>query len=338
LLSNGKKTALLLGNPALHGEALESAGRIAARTGAGLLGEVLVPRLERGEGRVPVQLIPYLREMAAPLLSQYEQLILVGSLPPVTTFAYQGAPVVKVPASCQVTTFATGDQDLTAALKELAAAVGAPAQPVTRQSRSSAAMPAGALNADAIGQSLCALLPENAILVNEGITLGLTIYQRTQGARAHDYLDAGCGGALGAGLPVALGAAVACPSRKTVVLQGDGAGMYAVQALWSLAREKCDVVVVVLKNNQYAILEVELARVCEGDANGKMQSTMHLDSPTLDWVKLAEGQGVPATRVTTAEEFNRQFEAAMGRAGPQLIEAVVADDIRPLVELVRRMK
>ena len=338
LLTNGKRTALLLGNRALYGEGLELAGCVAEKTGASLLAEVLVPRMARGEGSVPVQLIPYLREMAIPLLQPFEQLVLVGSLLPVTTFAYAGAPVVKVPASCQVSTFATVDQDLAAALRDLAAAIGAPSQPARRQSRSNSAPPAGALNADAIGQSLCALLPENAILVNEGITLGLTIFQRTHGARAHDYLDAGCGGAIGAGLPVALGAAVACPTRKTVLLQGDGAGMYTVQALWSLAREKSNVVVVVLKNNQYAILEVELARVRECDANDKMQSMMHIDTPTLDWVKLAEGHGVPATRATTAEQFHQQFEAALGSAGPHLIEAQVADDIRPLVDMVRRLR
>jgi acetolactate synthase-1/2/3 large subunit len=338
LLTNGKRTALLLGGRALHGEGLELAGCIAAKTGVGLLAEVLVPRMARGEGRVPVQLIPYLREMAMPLLQSYEQLVLVGAPLPVTTFAYEGAPLVKVPASCQISTYATADHDLTAALGDLAAAVGAPSEPARRQPRSTVSPPKGLLNADAIGQSLCMLLPEDAVLVNEGITLGLTSFQRTHGARAHDYLDAGCGGALGAGLPVALGAAVACPDRRTVVLQGDGAGMYAVQALWSLARERANVVVVLLRNDKYAILEVELARVREGEANARMLSTMHLDNPTLDWVKLAEGQGVPASRATTAEEFHAQFEAALGMAGPHLIEAQVADDIRPLVELVRRTR
>ena len=114
--------------------------------------------------------------------------------------------------------------------------------------------------------------------------------------------------------------------------------MYTVQALWSLARENANVVVIVLKNSQYAILEVELARVCAGDANDRMLSTMHLDSPTLDWVKLAEGHGVSATRATTAEEFHQQFEAALAATGPRLIEAQCTDSIRPLVEMVRRLK
>ena len=338
LLTNGRKTGLVLGSHALYGEGLELAGRIAAKTGADLLGQMWPARLARGEGRVPVQLIPYVPEQAMHLLQPYEQLVLVCTPLPVATFAYQNSPLLKVPSGCQVTTLATVDHDLIAALGDLAQAVGAPSQPATRRARAKSASPAGALNADAIGQSLSALLPESAILVNEGITLGMTIFHRTDGARAHDYLDAGCGGALGGGLPVALGAAIACPDRKTVLLQGDGSGMYAVQALWSMAREKVNVVIIVLKNDNYAILEVELARVRDGDANDKMLSMMHLDNPTLDWVKIAGGQGVPASRATTAEEFHQQLEAAMSGNGPYLIEAQVADSIQPFVNLVRQGK
>ena len=338
LLLNGKKTGLLLGSHALHGEGLELAGSIAARTGADLFGEMFVPRLARGEGRVSVQLIPYLREHAMMLLQPYEQLVLIGAQIPVTTFAYKGKPLVKVPPGCAVNVLATVDHDLPAALSDLAREVGAPSQPAKRRPRSTDTPPTGTLNANAIGQSLSLLLPAEAILVNEGTTVGLAIYNRTEGARAHDYLDAACGGAIGAGLPVALGAAVACPGRKTVVLQGDGSGMYTSQALWSMAREKADVIVVVLKNDSYAILEVELARVREGDANHKMMSMMHLNDPTIDWVRLAEGHGVPGSRATTAEEFHGQFEAALRNTGPCLIEAQVADDIRPLVEMVRLMR
>jgi len=252
-----------------------------------------------------------------------------------STFAYQGAPLNKVPAGCQVTTLATVDHDLLFALHQLAAAVGAPAQPGARTAHAPATAPTGALSADAIGQSLCALMPENAILVNDGATCSPPIVNRTAGARAHDYLDGSRGGALGGGLPLALGAAIACPERRTILLQGDGSGMYASQALWSMAREKTDVVVIVLRNDNYAILEVELARVREGDANDKMLSMMHLGDPALDWVKLAEGHGVAATRATTAEEFHAQLQAALERKGPCLIEAKVTDSIAPWVAMIR---
>ena len=338
LLANGKKTGFVLGSHTLYGEGLELAGRIVAKTGADLLGETFPSRFARGEGSVPVRLIPYFLELALKFLEPYEQLILVGALFPVATFAYQGKPVVKVPEGCEVSTLATVDHDMIAALNDLANAVGAPSQPPARQSRANSSPPAGILSDDAIGQTIGMLLPEKAILVDEGATMGAAIFHRTEGARAHDYLHAVCGGAIGGGLPLALGAAVACPDRKVVVLQGDGSGMYTGQALWSMARERADVTVVLLKNDNYAILEVELARVREGDANDKMRSMMALDKPTLDWVKLAEGQGVPASRAITAEEFHRQFEAAMVSKGPHLIEAQAVQDIQPIIDLVRKSR
>ena len=334
LLTNGKKTGILLGSHALYGDGLELAGRIAEKTGANLLGETIPARLARGEGRVPVELIWYLPEQAVPQLQKYEQLILVGALFPVTTFAYKGKPVIKVPATCLVTTLATVDHDILAALADLAKAVSAPPQPAARRKRSTGAPPKGALTDVAIGQSLGQLMPENAILVNDSVTTEPALYEGTEGARAHDYLYAGCGGAIGGGLPVALGAAVACPDRKTVVLEGDGSGMYTPQSLWSMAREKADITVVVLKNDSYAILNIELARAREGEPNSKMLSLLEIGNPSLDWVKLAEAQGVPATRATTAEEFHQQFEAAMSSQGPHLIEAQIVQDIKPMIDKI----
>jgi len=336
LLTNGKKTGIVLGSHTLYGEGLELAGRIAAKTGATLFGETFAPRVARGEGRVPVELIPYFLEMAVEVLKPYEQLVLVGALIPVATFAYKDKPVVKIPKGCQVSTLATVDHDLLAALSGLAEAVGAPSQPVARQALSKTSPPTGVLTAEAIGQSLCALMPENAILLEEGGTNGGHICDLTEGARAHDLLKLVNGGAIGHGLPAALGAAVACPDRKTVLIQGDGCGMYTEQALWSMAREKADVTVVLLKNDDYAILEMELARVREGGANTKMEALMHLDNPTLNWLKIAEGHGVPATRATTAEEFHQQFAKAMSSKGPHLIEAQVAVTIQPMVDQIRK--
>jgi acetolactate synthase I/II/III large subunit len=338
LLSNGKRTAILLGSHALYGDGLELAGRIAAKTGADLLAETTPSRLARGEGRVPVEKIPYLPEEAVPFLKKYAQLILVGGLFPVTTFAYKGKPVIKVPSDCQVTTLATVDHDILTALGDLANAVGAPSQPAARRVRATGAPPAGVLTDVAVGQSIGLLLPENAIVVIDSPTTEGALYHGTEGARAHDYLFAVCGGAIGGGFPVALGAAVACPDRKTVVLEGDGSGMYTPQALWSMAREKADITVVVMKNDNYGILNIELARVREGDPNEKMLSMLRIDNPSLDWVKLAEAQGVPATRATTAEEFHKQLEAAMSTKGPRLIEAQIVQNLKPAIDAVHNSR
>jgi acetolactate synthase-1/2/3 large subunit len=337
LLTNGKKTAILLGSQAIYGEGLELAGRIAAKTEADLLGEAAPPRFARGEGRVPVKLIPYLPEIAIPFLKPYQQLVLVGALLPVTTFAYKDKPLLKVPPGCEVTALATVDHDILSALSDLAKAVHAPSQPVSRQARSKNSPPAaGELTDAAIGQSVGMFLPENAIVVMECPTSDPAIHHHTEGAPAHDYLYATTGGAIGAGLPVALGAAIACPDRKTVLFEGDGSGMYTAQALWSMAREKANVTIVILKNDDYGILNIELARVREGDANAKMESMINLNNPTLDWVKIAEGQGVPASRATTAEEFHKQFEAAMGTKGPRLIEAQIVENIQPMIDHIRK--
>jgi len=338
LLTNGKKTAILLGSHALHSDGLELAGRIAAKTGADLLAETTPSRLARGEGRVTVEKVPYLPEQAVPFFQKYAQLVLVGALFPVTTFAYKGKPVIKVPPDCQVTALATADHDILSALGDLANAVGAPAQPVARRVRSEGAPPTGVLTDDTVGQSIGLLLPENAILVTDSPTTEAALYRWTEGARAHDYLFGACGGAIGGGMPVGLGAAVACPDRKTVVFEGDGSGMYTPQSLWTMAREKAEITVVAVKNENYGILNIELARVREGDPNQKMLSMMHLDNPSLDWVKLAEAQGVPATRATTADEFHQQFAAAMNTKGPHLIEAQIVQNLQPAIDAVHKTR
>jgi acetolactate synthase-1/2/3 large subunit len=322
---NGKKTGLVLGNLALHGEALNIAGRIAAKTGAALLSEIFPSyHLSRGEGRPPVDPIPYEFEVCLKFLQPFEQLIFVGALFPVATFAYKNKPTMKSPPGCDLFVMASVEQDLTAALRSLAEASGAADAAAPRQPRAEAAAPSGDLTAETIGQSLCMLMPENAILVDEAATNGAPILAATKGARAHDYLAPVNGGAIGGGLPLALGAAIACPDRKVVHLQADGSGMYTVQALWSMAREKADVIIIVLKNDAYAILDLEMARVREREMNAKMKSMLDLGNPSLDWVNIATGLGVPATRAGTAEEFHQRFEAALAANGPRLIECQVA--------------
>jgi acetolactate synthase-1/2/3 large subunit len=334
LLGNGKQTALLLGGHALREDGLELAGRIAAKTGAHLMGETMAARVARGEGRIPVPQVPYLVDMALKFFEGYEQVILVGALRPVATFAYAHMPTDKVPAGCAVWAFATPDHDLPAALQDLADALRATETTLERQARLEPAAPTGQLNPEAIGQSLCALLPEDAILVDEANTMATPIMAAVQGARRHDYLYASNGAAIGEGPPLALGAAVACPDRKVVLLQADGSGMYTVQALWSIAREDCDITIIVLKNDEYGILNVELARVREGEPTDKMLSMLKLAPPSIGWVQIAEGMGVVATYADTAESFHAQLREALETKGPRLIEAKVAWDLTPAIDAI----
>lgn len=334
LLANGRKTGLILGAGALREQGLEIAGRIAASTGVQLLSETFPARLARGEGRVPVQLVPYFLEMAQFFFAEYEQIILVGALPPVSTFAYQNSAMSKLPDSCDQVTYVTAEQDVVDALEQLATAVGAGDGAVARTERIEPEVPSGELTSAAIGQSVSAFMPEGAIMVDEAATAGLDLYAQTGAARAHEYLYAIPGAAIGNGLPVALGAAIAAPERKVIALQADGSGMYTNQALWTIAREQCDVTIVILKNDAYAVLNVELARVREDEPTAKMLSMLELDRPSIDWVKMAEGMGVAAVAVNTAEAFHAEFEQAMAVKGPRLIEATIAQDLQPVVDLI----
>lgn len=337
LLENGRKTGLLLGTHGLLEDNLELAGRIAARTGAQLLAETFPGRLARGAGRVQVQLVPYFLEMAQQFFSDYEQLILVGALPPVSTFAYRNSAMFKAPDSCDVWTLASADHDVHHALADLVEALDAGATEPVLGERIVAEVAEGTLTAAAIGKSVNVLMPEGAIMVDEAATAGLELYLETGTAAAHEYLYAIPGAAIGGGLPVALGAAVACPDRKVIALQADGSAMYTNQALWSIARENCDVTIVILKNDAYAVLNVELARVREEDATPKMLSMLELDKPTLNWVQIGEGMGVPSVAVDSAEAFHAAFETAMSEKGPRLIEATIAQDLQPIVDLIHQV-
>jgi acetolactate synthase-1/2/3 large subunit len=325
-LGKGGNVALFLGGRALREDALRAAGRLAEATGVRLLCETFPARLQRGAGRVAVERLPYFAESGMAALENVERLILVGAPAPVAFFAYPGKPSWLAPAACEILTLASPDQDAASALAAVADRLGAVAEAPVVPPTPQALAPAGPLSPGAIGQSLLRWLPDDAIVVDEANTCGLGIFPATVQARRHDWLTL-TGGAIGDGLPLALGAAIACPERKVVALQADGSAMYTLQALWSMAREQADVTVVILNNRSYAILNIELARVGAGPPTPGALSLLDLSRPDLDFVALAAGMGVGATRVATAEEFDAQLAAAMVARGPRLIEVMVVQQM-----------
>ena len=321
-LSNGQTTALYLGGRALREESLEAAGRIAKATGARILCETFPARLQRGAGRVAVERLPYFAEQAAEVLSGFEQLILVGAAAPVSFFAYPGKDSWLAPDDCEVLTLAEVHQDTFSALQSVAMEIAASKPAETVQEAPAAPPPEGVLTPLAIAQSLAQLMPDNAIVSDEAATCGLPMFPATENAPPHEWMTI-TGGAIGQGLPLSLGAAIACPDRKVIALQADGSAMYTVQALWSMARENTDVTVVIMNNRSYAILNIELARVGAGKPTPKTLSMFDLSRPDINWLEISQGMGVPATRARTAEEFHQQFADAMSNTGPRLIEAMV---------------
>jgi len=325
VLRSGEPAALFVGGRILRERGLVAASRVATTTGVKLLAETFPARLERGAGLPPVDRLAYLAEFAAMQLDGLAHLVIVDAKAPVSFFAYPGKASDLVPEGCQVHVLAAGPDDAVGALEALAEAVGAAPDAAAVQEPGRPERPTGDLDAKAVGQALGALLPEGAIVADEGQTAGLFAAGFTAGAPRHDWLTL-CGGAIGMGLPLATGAAVACPDRKVVALEADGSSMYTIQSLWTQVREGLDVTTIILANRAYAILDMELSRVGaagEGGAGPRAAAMLDISRPELDFVSLAAGMGVPATRAHTAEEFTEQLEAALSRRGPNLIEAIL---------------
>jgi acetolactate synthase-1/2/3 large subunit len=176
------------------------------------------------------------------------------------------------------------------------------------------------LDADSISVAVARALPEDAILIDEAITSGGRLTALSPGLVPHDHVPL-TGGAIGEGIPLAVGAAIACPQRKVVAMQADGSGMYTVQGLWTQARENLDVVTVILSNRAYAILQGEMRNVGVNNFGRNARRMLDLDSPDLDWCLIARGMGVEAARADTIEQFIDLFGTALTRKGPFLIEA-----------------
>jgi acetolactate synthase-1/2/3 large subunit len=325
LRKHGARAALMMSGNALREKPMEMAARIGTATGAKVFGQMSNGRIERGAGRVALSKVPYPVDMALAALKDIDLMILIGAKAPVGFFAYPGKPGPLTHEGCTITTLAQPGDDLVGTIEALADELGArtlaPAY-IAAPREGGAALPTGALDADKVCTIVTALLPENSIICDESVSSGRNFYQQCHNAPQHDYIQL-TGGAIGEGIPLAIGAAVACPDRKVIGMQADGSGMYTVQGLWTQARENLDVVTVIFANRTYAILHGEMRAVGVNDFGRNAKLMLNLDEPALDWVSMAKGMGVEAGRATTAEEFAKLFKGALGRKGPFLIEAVI---------------
>ena len=311
---------LLLAGRALREEPLRAAHRIAAATGARLMAEQSNARIERGRGRVPVERIPYPVDRALAAFAGTKHLILVGAAAPISFFAYPSKPSRMWPEDCEIHVLARPEQDGPDALARLADALSATDAPLP-DADPPAGPARGAVTSEAVAQTVAALLPEGAIIVDESISFGRAFYPGTSGAPPHDWLQL-TGGAIGCGLPLAAGAALGAPGRRVVTLEADGSALYTVQALWTQARERLDVTTVILSNRQYAILLGEYRGVGANPGRTAMDM-LDLGNPDLDWIAIAAGMGVEAARAETMETFADLFAQANARPGPFLIELVI---------------
>ncbi|MBL3558572.1 MULTISPECIES: acetolactate synthase large subunit [Marinobacter] len=325
-IRSGKKTALLMGGHSLREPSLLAAAKLAAHSGVILMAETFPTRMERGAGLPPVERLAYLAELATVQLTDIEHLILVDAKAPVSFFAYPGKQSYLVPDTCEVHTLVAPDQDITGSLNKLNEALGASQaeprlQPAKRPDR-----PRGKLTAEKVCKAVGHLMPDNAIIVDEGITSSLMLSVMTEGAPRHDLITL-TGGAIGQGLPNAVGAAVACPDRPVLALIGDGTAMYTIQSLWTMAREQLNVTTVIFNNASYSVLSIELDRVGAEQAGSKAKAQLDLRGPVLNFAEMAQGMGVHGVRVDTAEDMAKAMEYALSMPGPHLIEVMIPESL-----------
>ena len=318
-LKNSANTVFLLGgggaDSALGARGQRAVARICALPGNSAFAETFPSRSERGEGLPAFDRLPYFPEPARKVLDPAQLVVLVGALAPVTYFGYAGQPSMMVDEA-RLFNLCEPGQDAAEALEALADALDAPPYQAPEINRPAA--PSGELNPEKIASVLVRELPANAIVSVEGGTCGYPFYATSAAAKPHITLT-NTGGAIGQGLPVAMGAAIACPDRKVVALVSDGSTQYTIQTLWSMAHEFLDIVVLVAANHQYAILRNELKRG-GGNLSAKAVAMTSLDQPRIDWVQLAQSYGVASSRAKTAEDLAKQVQQSFARKGPTLIE------------------
>ncbi|MCK1632197.1 acetolactate synthase large subunit [Bradyrhizobium sp. 162] len=313
------RTLLLVTGSALTAQGLSLAERIAGKTGCTVMGQTFQPRMARGTGRFSINRIPYVIDQALPILEKFRHIVLVEADDPVAFFAYPNKPSILKPAGCDVHRMTSWGENSVAALEALAGALHAIAKDVKPQALQELAKPTGAINFTTIAQAIAYAIPENAIMVDESVTTGRGFFPPTAAAAPHDWLQ-NMGGSIGFSTPVATGAAIACPDRKVICMVGDGSSMYTIQSLWTQAREGLNVVTIVFANRIYQILRGEFDNVGAGEPGQRAQDMLKIDRPTIDFVALAKGMGVPGRAVTTADEFNDALAEAISEPGPRLIE------------------
>jgi acetolactate synthase-1/2/3 large subunit len=313
--------ALLVGGAALGERGLRAAARIGAASGARLLHDAFVARLERGAHLPEFERIPYFPEQAVQALAGLRTLLLAGTRDPVAFFGYPDGRSRIAADDCERLVLAAPHEDAVGALETLAEALAAP-PPAPLPVRPHPVPPSGALDVAALGQALAALQPDGAIVVDEGLTSSAPWFAASAAALPHSVLGL-TGGAIGQGLPCAVGAAIAAPDRKVIALQADGSGMYTLQALWTMAREQLDIVTIICANRSYRILQVELARAGITAPGPAARALADLARPELDWTALAAGLGVPAVRVDCADALVKELSRALATPGPTLVEALL---------------
>ena len=324
ILNKKESTLILLGGIAVRENILDIVGRIASKTDASIFSENNNPRIQRGVGRVRARQIPYVVDNALALLKDFKNIILIGAKPPVAFFAYPNKPSYLAPENCNIFQLSAVDEDILDAVLNLEDILACKSEKNKHVvSSTEIPKPFGNITDVGIAQVLSLLIPEGSIVVDESITVGRSFDLNTSTANQHDWLNI-MGGSIGFGLPCSVGAATACPDRPVIVLQGDGSAMYTLQSLWTMSREYLNVKVLLFSNQAYKILQGEFNNVGAGTPGLKAENMLSLKHPSLDWVALAKGHGVMASKVENMTQLFDTLKSVLLHNGPDLIEVCLS--------------
>lgn len=321
LLRAGDRIALILGGRTMDGAGIRVLESILAVTGCDAFADYFTPTVERGAGLPHIPRVPYFPSAALETLGSYDGFVFIGARRPTAFFGWPGAPSYFTRDDQTHIYLTQAEQDDVAVLQALAQALDAPEHPRSSHGSnpSTPAFPHGPLDATGVGAVLAAVQPEGAIIVNEGITTGTGYLDQSRNAPPHTLLNL-TGGAIGIGIPLATGAAIAAPDRRVINLQADGSAMYTLQALWTQAREGLDVTTLICANRRYNILGLELVRAGITEPGAATRAMVELDSPPIRWTELARGMGLPAIAVDTTEALALAIRRSLAEPGPHLIE------------------
>jgi acetolactate synthase-1/2/3 large subunit len=320
------KVGLVLGGRALRKPGLNAAARIQKTVGCNLFTQTFPGYMERGAGVPIVERLPYFPRQATRVISQYEVVLFAGTREPVAFFGYPGFGSRILTDEQERMTLCTDRQNVVEALETLANAVGAPSHLANGDNllvgQERQAVPEGKLTAEKACLTLAAAQPENAVIIDESATSGYLYFAPPVRLPAYCHMTL-TGGALGLGIPCATGAAVACPDRPVINLEADGSAMYTVQALWTQAREGLNVTTLICSNRSYRILQVELVHAGNTSHGPNARALTELTRPPFNWVRIAQGFGVPGVTVSTAEDLAQELSSAFAEPGPHLIEMLL---------------
>ena len=309
---------IFAGGDALRKPALNELAKLCSR-GAQIFAETFPAVHERGGNLPRISRLPYLPEQAIALLERATALILIGAPQPISFFGYRGTPSILTPSGCEIIEVVPPGFPCLGAIEALAEEAGlsdpylppVPTEPMLQAQQSH-------LDAVGLASAIASSIESGTIVVDEANTGGVALQGPTSDSPEHIWLTVP-GGSIGEGIPLAIGAALAEPNSRVLALVADGSSLYTIQGLWTIARERLPVTVVILNNLRYAILQYEASR--RSPVTEELRKLTSLDSPAINYRKLAEGFGIKADVAHTPFELLQQLHGAALRPEPVLIEA-----------------